>query len=65
MLTYFYNLFLYFFLATTVGLGLATLGIGLVGRLMTSTAVTFGLKYNIKEKLFVSVAWIPKGTVQV
>ena len=48
-----------------MGLGLAVLGIALVGRLTTSTAVTFGLDFNLKEKLFVSISWIPKGTVQV
>ena len=51
--------------ATTVGLGLAVLGIALVFRLITSSLVTFGLNFNLKEKLFVAVSWIPKGTVQV
>ena len=27
--------------------------------------MTFGLNFNHKEKLFVAVSWIPKGTVQV
>ncbi|XP_076817067.1 sodium/hydrogen exchanger 9B2-like [Clavelina lepadiformis] len=48
----------------TVGLGLAVLGCALIVRLITSTSVTFGLKFNLREKLFVSIAWIPKGTVQ-
>uniref|UniRef100_A0A8D3B7D3 Cation/H+ exchanger transmembrane domain-containing protein n=1 Tax=Scophthalmus maximus TaxID=52904 RepID=A0A8D3B7D3_SCOMX len=48
----------------TVGLGLACISIGLVIRLL----VTFGLVhfggFNLKEKLFIAVAWLPKATVQ-
>lgn len=47
------------------GLGLACISIGLVIRLL----VTFGLVhfggFNLKEKLFIAVAWLPKATVQV
>ncbi|CAK8692411.1 sodium/hydrogen exchanger 9B2-like [Clavelina lepadiformis] len=49
---------------TSVILGLAVLACGLVGRLLMSTSVTFGLNFSLKERLFVSAAWIPKGTVQ-
>ncbi|XP_078100503.1 sodium/hydrogen exchanger 9B2-like [Sander vitreus] len=49
---------------STVGLGLACIGIGLVIRLLvTFLLVHFG-GFNLKEKLFISVAWLPKATVQ-
>ncbi|XP_015200735.2 sodium/hydrogen exchanger 9B2 isoform X2 [Lepisosteus oculatus] len=48
----------------TVGLGVATLSIGVVVRvLFTFIMVTFA-GFNIKEKVFVSLAWMPKATVQ-
>lgn len=48
----------------TVGLGLACLSIGLVVRiLVTFLLVHFG-GFNLKEKIFISVAWLPKATVQ-
>ncbi|XP_069375101.1 sodium/hydrogen exchanger 9B2-like [Paralichthys olivaceus] len=49
---------------STVGLGLACISIGLVIRvLFTFLLVHFG-GFNLKEKLFISVAWLPKATVQ-
>ncbi|XP_037614888.1 sodium/hydrogen exchanger 9B2 isoform X2 [Sebastes umbrosus] len=49
---------------STVGLGLACITIGLVMRLLvTFSLVHFG-GFNLKEKLFISVAWLPKATVQ-
>nr|XP_046237395.1 sodium/hydrogen exchanger 9B2 isoform X2 [Scatophagus argus] len=49
---------------STVGLGLACVGIGLVIRLLvTFLLVHFG-GFSLKEKLFISVAWLPKATVQ-
>ena len=49
----------------TVGLGIAVLSLGLISRLSVGTSVTWGLNFNLREKMFVSIAWIPKGTVQV
>lgn len=47
------------------GLGIACLSIGLVIRLLvTFLLVHFG-GFNLKEKLFIAVAWLPKATVQV
>lgn len=47
------------------GLGLACIFIGLVIRLIvTFLLVHFG-GFNLKEKLFIAVAWLPKATVQV
>ncbi|XP_068611960.1 sodium/hydrogen exchanger 9B2-like [Brachionichthys hirsutus] len=49
---------------STVGLGLACVGLGLVVRLLaTFLLVHFG-GFNLKEKVFISVAWLPKATVQ-
>ena len=52
--------------ATTAGLGLAVLGIAICGRLLIAGGIApLGLGFNVKEKIFVAIAWIPKGTVQV
>uniref|UniRef100_A0A3P9DTE2 Sodium/hydrogen exchanger 9B2-like n=1 Tax=Maylandia zebra TaxID=106582 RepID=A0A3P9DTE2_9CICH len=49
---------------STVGLGMACILIGLVIRLLvTFLLVNYG-GFNLKEKLFLSVAWLPKATVQ-
>ncbi|XP_029986021.1 sodium/hydrogen exchanger 9B2-like isoform X2 [Sphaeramia orbicularis] len=49
---------------STVGLGLACISVGLLVRLLvTFLLVHFG-GFNLKEKLFISVAWLPKATVQ-
>ncbi|XP_061565826.1 sodium/hydrogen exchanger 9B2 isoform X2 [Cololabis saira] len=50
--------------ASTVGLGVACISAGLVVRLLvTFLLVHFG-GFNLKEKLFIAVAWLPKATVQ-
>ena len=50
----------------TVGLGLAVLAIAITGRLLVAFSIApLGLGFNLKGKLFVAIAWIPKGTVQV
>ncbi|XP_042368223.1 sodium/hydrogen exchanger 9B2-like [Plectropomus leopardus] len=49
---------------STVGLGLACISVGLVIRLaVTFLLVHFG-GFNLKEKIFIAVAWLPKATVQ-
>uniref|UniRef100_A0A8P4GKN0 Cation/H+ exchanger transmembrane domain-containing protein n=1 Tax=Dicentrarchus labrax TaxID=13489 RepID=A0A8P4GKN0_DICLA len=49
---------------STVGLGMACISIGLVIRLLvTFQLVHFG-GFNLKEKFFISVAWLPKATIQ-
>ncbi|KAM8746897.1 sodium/hydrogen exchanger 9B2 isoform 1-T1 [Acanthopagrus schlegelii] len=49
---------------STVGLGLGCISIGLVIRvLVTFLLVHFG-GFNLKEKVFIAVAWLPKATVQ-
>ncbi|XP_029381918.1 sodium/hydrogen exchanger 9B2 isoform X2 [Echeneis naucrates] len=49
---------------STVGLGLACISVGLVVRLLvTFLLVHFG-GFNLKEKVFIAVAWLPKATVQ-
>ncbi|XP_046873499.1 sodium/hydrogen exchanger 9B2-like [Hypomesus transpacificus] len=48
----------------TVGLGMACLFTGLLVRLLaTFLLVHFG-GFTLKEKIFISVAWLPKATVQ-
>ncbi|KAM6949221.1 sodium/hydrogen exchanger 9B2-like [Aplochiton taeniatus] len=49
---------------STVGLGLACIAIGLVVRLLVTYLVVHCAGFNLKEKLFISVAWLPKATVQ-
>lgn len=48
----------------TVGLGLATLSIGMVIRLAVSFLAVFRSGLNFKEMLFITFAWFPKATVQ-
>jgi NhaP-type Na+/H+ or K+/H+ antiporter len=47
-----------------IGLALLSLLIGLTIRMITSALVVFGADLNLKEKLFISLAWLPKATVQ-
>ncbi|XP_077962047.1 sodium/hydrogen exchanger 9B2 isoform X1 [Gasterosteus aculeatus] len=49
---------------STVGLGLACISIGLVVRLLVTFLLVHYGGFNLKEKLFISVAWLPKATVQ-
>ncbi|XP_025071451.1 sodium/hydrogen exchanger 9B2 isoform X1 [Alligator sinensis] len=48
----------------TVGLCIATLGVALVVRVMATFLMVSFARFNFKEKIFVSLAWIPKATVQ-
>nr|KAG5713906.1 hypothetical protein BaRGS_024533 [Batillaria attramentaria] len=50
--------------AKTVGLGIAVLGIGLGVRMVVAFLAVLGTNLNMKERLFVPVAWLPKATVQ-
>uniref|UniRef100_A0A8B9BT17 Solute carrier family 9 member B2 n=1 Tax=Anser brachyrhynchus TaxID=132585 RepID=A0A8B9BT17_9AVES len=48
----------------TVGLCVATLSIALVVRIIATFLMVCFAGFNFKEKVFVSLAWIPKATVQ-
>ncbi|XP_037991217.1 sodium/hydrogen exchanger 9B2-like isoform X3 [Motacilla alba alba] len=48
----------------TVGLCVAILGIALVVRIIATFLMVSFAGFNFKEKVFVSLAWIPKATVQ-
>ncbi|KAM8808470.1 sodium/hydrogen exchanger 9B2-like [Eudromia elegans] len=48
----------------TVGLCIATLGIALVTRILVTFLMVCFAGFNFKEKVFVSLAWMPKATVQ-
>jgi len=48
----------------TVGWGLLVLACGLIFRTITSNLVVLGGGLNMKERLFVALAWLPKATVQ-
>ncbi|XP_040527163.1 sodium/hydrogen exchanger 9B2 isoform X6 [Gallus gallus] len=48
----------------TVGLCVATLGIALAVRIIVTFLMVCFAGFNFKEKVFVSLAWIPKATVQ-
>lgn len=49
---------------TTVFLGIAALFIGLTVRLLVTFIVVLRAGFNLKEKIFVTLAWMPKATVQ-
>ncbi|XP_028836079.1 sodium/hydrogen exchanger 9B2 isoform X1 [Denticeps clupeoides] len=48
----------------TVGLGVATLAVGVVIRVLTTFCMVLFAGFNLKEKIFISLAWMPKATVQ-
>ncbi|XP_045392616.1 sodium/hydrogen exchanger 9B2 isoform X1 [Lemur catta] len=48
----------------TVGLCVATLGIAVLIRVLTTFLMVCFAGFNIKEKIFISFAWLPKATVQ-
>lgn len=48
-----------------LGLGIATLFIGLCVRSAVSFSVTIGTGFNLKERIFITLTWLSKATVQV
>ncbi|XP_048189455.1 sodium/hydrogen exchanger 9B2 isoform X2 [Perognathus longimembris pacificus] len=48
----------------TVGLSVATLGIAVLIRILTTFLMVCFAGFNLKEKIFISFAWLPKATVQ-
>lgn len=50
---------------SVAGLCVATLGIALAVRIIATFLMVCFAGFNFKEKVFVSLAWIPKATVQV
>ncbi|XP_010588780.1 sodium/hydrogen exchanger 9B2 [Loxodonta africana] len=48
----------------TVGLCVATLGLAVLIRILTTFLMVCFAGFNIKEKIFISFAWLPKATVQ-
>ena len=48
----------------TVGWGSLVLCAGLSARLLAAFTAVSGGSNNIKEKIFISLAWLPKATVQ-
>ncbi|XP_077156863.1 sodium/hydrogen exchanger 9B2-like [Paroedura picta] len=50
--------------AETIGLCLATMGASLLARMTAAFTLMSCAGFNFKEKLFITLAWIPKATVQ-
>ncbi|XP_054156261.1 sodium/hydrogen exchanger 9B2-like [Oppia nitens] len=50
--------------SNAIGLAVLALIIALVLRTVSSMFVIIGANLNLKEKIYVSIAWIPKATVQ-
>uniref|UniRef100_G3ULX9 Cation/H+ exchanger transmembrane domain-containing protein n=1 Tax=Loxodonta africana TaxID=9785 RepID=G3ULX9_LOXAF len=48
----------------TVGLCVATLGLAVLIRILTTFLMVCFTGFNMKEKIFISFAWLPKATVQ-
>ncbi|XP_063166381.1 sodium/hydrogen exchanger 9B2 [Candoia aspera] len=48
----------------TVGFCIATLAVGLVARITATFVLVCFAGFKLKEKIFISLAWIPKATVQ-
>lgn len=49
----------------SVGLGVSTLCVGLLVRVLVTFCVVLFAGFKMKEKIFISLAWMPKATVQV
>ncbi|XP_023590517.1 sodium/hydrogen exchanger 9B2-like [Trichechus manatus latirostris] len=49
----------------TVGLCVATLGIAVLIRILTTFLMVCFAGFNIEEKIFISFAWLPKATIQI
>ena len=47
------------------GEGVAVLCIGLAVRCFVAFLAVFGTNFNMKERFFIPLAWLPKATVQV
>ena len=47
------------------GRGISLIVVGLLLRILASYFLVLGNGFNIKEKLFIAIAWLPKATVQV
>ena len=58
-------LFIYHNPLSIAGLGIATLAIGLCVRSVVSFSVTLGTGFNLKERVFITLTWLAKATVQV
>lgn len=50
--------------AETVGYGFICIIVALLLRMCVAVSVPWGLGFNKKERAFVGVSWVPKGTVQ-
>lgn len=48
-----------------IGWGILTLAIGLVVRSAVDFTVTFRTGFNMKERVFITLTWLSKATVQV
>jgi NhaP-type Na+/H+ or K+/H+ antiporter len=44
--------------------GLMILAVGLLARLAVSYVAVCGAEFNLRERLFIALAWLPKATVQ-
>lgn len=56
------DVFVFLFLK---GMGIVSLVVSLVIRLITTYLGLLGNDLNLKERLFIAIAWLPKATVQV
>lgn len=52
-------------LSVCPGLGIATLLIALLVRILFTFVCVLCAGFNMREKVFISLAWMPKATVQV
>ena len=51
-------------LCDCLGMGIAVLACGLTVRAIVSFIAVMGIGFNLKEKFFIPLAWLPKATVQ-
>ena len=54
-----------FAISFQTGQGILLVLIGVVVRIAIALIVTLGNGFSLKEKAFITIAWLPKATVQV
>ena len=47
-----------------VGRGILLLFVGLIARLLTSVLCVWSGEFNMRERVFIAISWLPKATVQ-
>lgn len=56
---------MYSYIFYFLGYSILVVVLAIICRMVITPFIMFGANLNVKEKIFVSLAWLPKATVQV